>query len=380
MRRLRRLFIPAVSIGFALAFAASAAAGTSHAAELGRSAQPAVTVKPHTGPPWRHVYTAPAGQDASAVGVAAASASDAWVIGTSGLQARGFAVHWNGRRWHFMRLPVAGFFPVSVTVSRGVPASILGFVANSHSFETSRAYALRWTGHSWSVVSLPHGSSVSWVNFDDLFSYETAGSGLWVIGTSLSNGDPGHAILWNLTSRGAWKSYPLPVNFVINIDGSSPDNVWAVAELVKAEQAVAYRWNGSHWRQVAIPFIASPSVAVDAVSDVWIAGQGRQTSPGVSEPEVLHWNGHRWTLIKTPFAVNIGLAAPGADGGMWFGQWAHETGGRWYVPSSFGWPSCLGTSGGGVAAIPGTGAAWQTASCSRKSGSSEAGILINGKL
>ena len=99
----------------------------------------------------------------------------------------------------------------------------------------------------------------------------------------------------------------------------------------------------------------------------------------------MHWNGTRWSAKSLIPFVQITDSPASTDwrGGLWFGEYAHETGGTWYVPTDLAfWRGCQFDAGiGAVAAIPGTSAAWFAGACGRdRSARFIAMIAIDGHL
>lgn len=101
---------------------------------------------------------------------------------------------------------------------------------------------------------------------------------------------------------------------------TSPDDGWAVGNLVTTlpnpqggprlavSRALAERWNGTSWQQVAIAQPATKHVRLQAVADLgpddaWAVGFLGDVAPETTAPSgslVEHWNGTRWQIISTP--------------------------------------------------------------------------------
>ena len=94
-----------------------------------------------------------------------------------------------------------------------------------------------------------------------------------------------------------------------DIDAIATDDIWAVGEDDGAGKALAYHWNGQHWKQStpappSAGFLDSifTTVAARASNDVWAFGI--QSSHTDEQLLIEHWNGHHW-------AFQSGFAFPG---------------------------------------------------------------------
>jgi hypothetical protein len=81
--------------------------------------------------------------------------------------------------------------------------------------------------------------------------------------------------------------------------------------------ALAARWTGKAWRQVAIPHPGSfdflNAIAVQSSTNAWAVGQYCAahcfTSAEVRKAMILHWNGRRWALVRVPPSDAYDLSA-----------------------------------------------------------------------
>ncbi len=116
-----------------------------------------------------------------------------------------------------------------------------------------------------------------------------------------------------------------------------------------------------------VPDLAGASVVADSAHNVGLAGSVARSHVEVGA--VAHWNGARWSGTSLILFVQVPWTPAATDwrGGLWFGPYAHETDGTWYVPTGQpSWHGCgFGAGIGVVAAIPGTSAAWFAGACGR---------------
>jgi hypothetical protein len=135
---------------------------------------------------------------------------------------------------------------------------------------------------------------------------------------------------------------------------TSPSDGWAVGNLVTTvpnpqggprlvlSRALAERWNGTSWQQVAMAQPATHHATLQAVADLgstdaWAVGFTGDTAPGTTSPSgglVEHWDGTHWLIARTPGSsaetlnavagtgpddvwvagsMNLGAPAPGGD-------------------------------------------------------------------
>jgi hypothetical protein len=115
--------------------------------------------------------------------------------------------------------------------------------------------------------------------------------------------------------------------------GSANDG-WAVGNLVTTvpnpqggprlvvSQALAERWNGTSWQQVAMAQPATQHALLQAVADLgpgdaWAVGFTGDVAPGTSAPSgglVEHWDGTRWVIASTPGSSAETLTAVAGTG------------------------------------------------------------------
>jgi len=289
-------------------------------------------------PLWRVAWRGPGDGLAGLSSVTADSKSDAWAVGIRGLNAaaRGYLLHWGGRRWRTRALPATGLRPLEVRASS--PSDVWVFGA----YQGSGA-AFRWDGSRWHKTTLPIGGG---------------GGQAAVLGPSdVWFGVPScptcQVMHWNGKQ---WSALALPPKFVMTgLSGSGPANFWVVGILPPRSGAVrgqiaAYRWVAGSWSRVHMPKMGTTvlaGVAAVAPANVWIVNEwSKRQRPW-------HWNGSRWRQLPAPPAA-IGptfLFAPFGRNGIRVSAMSLWNGRRWLIgPQSF--------DGNDMAAIPGTRSAW----------------------
>lgn len=333
--------------------------------------------------PWRAFEEVKLRHLAGFQGVVATSRNDAWAIGQEAAGhgpavTGGFALHWNGVRWVRVGMPVSRFIPVSVSARGSSGTWIFGYQADPSNVLQSRAYAAVWNHGRWQVIPLPSGPSISWTFLNDLQSAVVSGQDVWVIGTSYGlNETHIRTMLWNWDGSG-WTSSTLPAAGPESL-AAVPGATWVTTVAGRAAATTAWEQTGSGWRRYRLPYVSDGTVAIDSPANAWIAGG----SSGRAVTYMLHWNGHRWTRSRTPLAGDWGTATSDGHTGVWFGQWTHETGGRWYEPTALpSWRGCAGSGADAVVApVPGTTALWLVDTCLTAHDASEFPVIgIRGRL
>jgi hypothetical protein len=159
------------------------------------------------------------------------------------------------------------------------------------------------TACSWHRVPSPNVEPDRLDNqLDGVFA--AADDDVWAVGVSYVNEEGGEnqplAMHWDGTE---WRSVPLPTSpspeaGLLDVDGSSSDNIWAVGL-----NSPALHWDGAAWS--AVPFVDPgatywhiEAISVRAADDVWAVGNTAGGNAGGSLVE--HWDGSKWTVVDSP--------------------------------------------------------------------------------
>lgn len=254
-------------------------------------------------------------------GVDAIAPDAAFAVGVGGSQRAVRARHWNGTRWAPTRPlggPLSELYDVSVISSRDVWAT-----GNAQ----GRALAIHWDGDDWTRVPTPPNPDAA----EYLTSVDgTSPDDVWAVGyaQSYESNDFFPVIEhWDGTEW-ARVPYELPggatMGLLRGVTAVSATEAWAVGHFTGNRGGpMLLHWDGSSWE--SMDDIVEPShdlvgvevmFAVDAVSadDVWAVGAG---SDG---PTLLHWDGRVWTRTPAPTGTRdwlidslFGVAAVSAD-------------------------------------------------------------------
>ena len=287
------------------------------------------------GTAWTEVASPDPGRRGTLRAVSARSASDAWAVGSYCASACGGAspvtraliLRWNGRRWTKVASPIPSGAVSTILsgVSTLSPASawaVGSFCRAASCFAGGpplRPLLLHWNGTAWSAVASPHpggryGTSLSAVT-------AVTASDAWAVGSfgtrpshpGVCPGCPGQKSLvirwngrtWNRVaspSRGVPPDSSLSAVSALSRAGALAVG-WTYFSVPDEQKALALRWSGRTWRQLASPSpgpagnVFAPLNGLSAVSPTSAWAVGSRITGSRTGTLLLHWNGRRWTRV-----------------------------------------------------------------------------------
>lgn len=242
------------------------------------------------------------GTGAVLYGLAARSACDVWAVGTAnGPASTTLTVieRWNGLLWTAMPSPSPGSSQNSllgVAVASAADAWAVGGYLDT---TTDQPLIERWNGHAWSVIPSPTVGDAGSLADVVAFTHRDA----WAVGYRVK-GTVTHALIERWNGR-HWKVSPIPnvgagTSYLEAVGGTGTHDLWAVGSHVNANRTLALHWNGRRWKLVPSPttgpFGTLRSVSAVSPDDVWAVGDHGPVIHALAE----HWNGHRWRVVRTP--------------------------------------------------------------------------------
>lgn len=268
-------------------------------------------------------------------GVDAVSANDVWAVGSTAPQDAGGSVavtmHWDGNKWHRVPGPVSISDPMHNSHLNGVVALssndvwAVGYWLTGANTPQAQEHTLtmHWDGTAWSVRDgpdnpLPDSHAPNELSRHRLYAVTGfSGGEAWAVG---GQGTPQTLIeRWD---GAEWNIVPsvdpgLAYNVLLDIDASSPDDIWAVGNYDVALPYLRYtsslveHWDGSRWSVVPSPNVTTSENrlhGVEAISptDVWAVGIMGVGGSGDYSTLTMHWNGEEWSIIPSPDATETG--------------------------------------------------------------------------
>ncbi len=279
------------------------------------------------------VVNSPSGSGGSNLScVAAASATDVWVVGASNTRVsenggsfspRALLEHFNGKRWSIVSGPSgparhSDLTAVSVTPDGTVWAVGWGIGSRGRYFTVIEHY----NGKQWSVARAPHPPQATLSGVAALSSHH-----VWAVGSSDKVGlfaEHYNGKMWSL-SRSSYTAMPGQVNVLDNapaaISAPSSNDIWIVGKYLGVghnfgPHTLTEQYNGNTWALVKSPDPfdtkagALMAVAARAADGAWAVGlddaASRTKSTGwVSRPLVERYDGKRWGIMTTPHVRDV---------------------------------------------------------------------------
>ena len=208
----------------------------------------------------------------------------------------------NPRRGHESQL-------VAVSAPTASSAWAVGNFFSGHEGGVHGPIVERWDGTHWQLTDpgLPSGAFLSDVS-------ALSPQDVWIAG-SYRQGN--HAFVQHLQD-GRWQTAQLPVSarysHLMAIDAISDQDVWAVGDQSDGHtgQTLILHWDGARWAVVPSPngwpsdqpghsYSGLQSIDGTSPDDIWAVGDNTQVAPGGQATTlILHWDGRTWSRIPSP--------------------------------------------------------------------------------
>jgi hypothetical protein len=334
----------------------------------------------------------PGSSNNSFQGVAAASATDIWAVGSyqnSLKSSNPLIEHYDGTHWAVVPSPSVGSGDNALRAV-AVAGTNEAWAVGTYSAGGPRALIEHFDGEDWDIVLAPNRLSVL-----TSISAEPGTPDLWAAGVDLSV-QPGATLIERFDGQ-RWSVIPSPnhgpdLNKLLQIVAISAVNVWAVGAYfdagVGALQTLVEHYDGFRWSLVPSPDLGSKanilnSATASSATDIWAVGSYFDVAGASVEPLVEHYDGNSWSVFPSPtlgpgrHGLNSVAAVSPTD--VWAaGQLQnlnaasnqtlleHFDGKSWTVALSVS-PGTLTNSFRAVTNVPGTAGAWAVGDYSSQS-------------
>jgi hypothetical protein len=260
-------------------------------------------------------------------GLAAASASDAWAVGTTYPgpdSSQPLFLHWNGSQWaRIAGASVPGFGYVmiyGVALRSATDAWAVGEAESAKA--VLRPVIEHWDGRHWRLMANPRVPPMT-----ALSSVTVAPDGeAWAVGTPLAAVGSGVILHW---TKRAWVTAAAPVTggsvLLDGVTAVGPGNVWAVGTASAhggAYVPYALHWNGRRWASAAVPHPGEggESWGFEAVTSTGhgdLIAVGSAGSATVGRALYGTWNGRGWSLSTGPHITQLNAVSFDGRGATW---------------------------------------------------------------
>jgi hypothetical protein len=263
---------------------------------------------------WAQERTAAPGNSSSLNSVTLTSEANGWAAGTyaNGHVTHALVEHWNGTSWVRQPIPEPGGAGRSTSLYgvAAISASQAWVVGNYRSPDGHlRTLIAAWNGAAWRQVASPNPGGA---RRDDRLTSVTSisASDVWAVGYYQDATSARRVLVlhWDGTS---WRQVPAPSPgksrgaMLFGVTAISASDVWAVGYLIRPGPSIlVLHWDGQSWTRSVTPGPGSSGdvlsgVAGSSPSNVWAVGHSQRRS-GQTAGLILHWNGATWTLLPSP--------------------------------------------------------------------------------
>jgi hypothetical protein len=260
------------------------------------------------------------------------SVSSCWAVGyrgTLGNAEVNQALHWNGRRWYRVSVPVVGGHGFSaasaLTAVRCTTAKdcwAVGYVRRGNLLLNQ---ALHWNGRRWSAVRTPEPGGVKQTGTNELFDVTcAAAASCWAVGNFGVTAGTSVKLLnevlhWNgrrwsqvhVASPGGTTTGHVSSLRAVRCGSARNCNAAGIVQAATVTRSAneVLHWNGRRWSLAHVPDPAGTAtgdinslaaLACGAAASCWAAGATGTASPAAVHNQILHWNGRRWTKATVP--------------------------------------------------------------------------------
>jgi hypothetical protein len=207
------------------------------------------------------------------------------------------AMHFTGKRWHKILLPVLG----QVTAATAVSASdiwAIGGRFNALHLSRSKAFFTHYDGHAWRTVPLPH---IKLPKHGYLYPYAVAAASarnIWAAATIYPAVT--HSFLLHFTGK-KWRAIPLPKPAqLLQVAPDGSGGVWAIMfRSVSGVYSFAHYARGA-WKYDAVPTAGLPGLVPGSASfDVYALARIPGSTSMLASGDVFYSNAKNASIMDS---------------------------------------------------------------------------------
>lgn len=265
------------------------------------------------GSAWKQVTSPNPGTEANDLNsVKVISPTNAWAVGSYQNQGNlsptlTFIAHWNGTSWTKVTSPQPGTNNAvlnSVSAASATDAWAVGTFVTTSGLAVS--LTLHWNGTTWTRATSPDpGSKGNYLNGVTELSPTDA----WAVGSDITGSNVWQTLMlhWNGTSW-AKVTAPSPAGTTAfpelnGVAADSATDAWAVGTYWATGgtklTTITLHYNGTSWSQVASPSNSSDNETLQSVAAV-SRTSALTVGHGKTGSLILHWTGTTWTKLPNP--------------------------------------------------------------------------------
>ncbi len=273
---------------------------------------------------WTTYSSPPIGLENSEItGLTAVASDDVWAVGSfysasSPSNTQAFTLHWDGRQWNTIALPVQGLFSSNLGAVAAVATDDVWAIGQYRSSASEGGtLVLRWDGKAWTQVPAP-GLAAFKARF--LSMAAVSKNDIWAVGADYSQISQagGEKLLIAHWDGQSWQPASTPdiggnVSILRGVAALSANDVWAVGVGTKASmfQPLVMHWDGAQWSVMSgldlqeggqLYGVTVARSTSGAASSVWAVGMRGGSSTSPSATLVMHWDSTRWSVVNSPSA------------------------------------------------------------------------------
>jgi hypothetical protein len=283
---------------------------------------------------WKSVTGLNLGATASLDDVVAPSASNVWAVGgVRGVGGQGLVMHWNGKTWARIQVPLKlpsdywqNWQKVIFLSTNDIWLSGWAGTENDEGGgNADEQVVAHFTGKSWRMFTSYAGTLPGGQDGLPGDMYALGPHQVFTVGVQDIYGLGGQYFLeWNGSKWRRLSTRRMPdVSAASGLGGTADSGLWLGTTGVASRPGIA-RWNGQRWtdmKTAPIPNVdgSVEVISLDVLSDsnVWAVGDANRKPDDADIGIAEHWNGQIWQRVPSAEVPGSLWSVDSADGHVW---------------------------------------------------------------